>query len=217
MPPRNLQKRTRHYGSWLRLPCWASVTGTCTCSWGNLTHGGLVEGSMTAASGQTPANGFLFNMSLAQLLTFALLVILCHATQHTTMCTCMGHGRLAFVAFVASPSSRGSFWIPTEKQKLWQGSVFEPGSWGRKCAKCCVFPEFCGFAGWESQLLRTGGCGGSVAQDAAKFAPRLRARTIWNSKSLKTDGVGALLEVEVAKICTTPARENDLEFKIVKN
>ena len=28
---------------------------------------------------------------------------------------------------------------------------------------------------------------------------------------------GALLEVEVAKICTTPARENDLEIKIVKN
>ena len=87
---------------------------------------------------------------------------------------------------------------------------------GRKCAKRCVFPSFCGFAGWESQLLRTGGRGGSVAQDAAKFAPRLRARTIWKSKSLKTDGVGALLEVEVAKICTTPARENDLEVKIVK-
>ena len=36
------------------------------------------------------------------------------------------------------------------------------------------------------------------------------------SKSLKTDGLGALLEVEVAKICTTPARECDLEVKIVK-
>ena len=50
-----------------------------------------------------------------------------------------------------------------------------------------------------------------------KFAPRLRARAIWKSKSLKTDGVGALLEVEVAKICTTPAREHDLEVKIVKD
>ena len=48
------------------------------------------------------------------------------------------------------------------------------------------------------------------------FAPRLRASTIWKSKSLKTDDLGALLEVEVAKICTTPARENDLEVKIVK-
>ena len=55
-----------------------------------------------------------------------------------------------------------------------------------------------------------------MAQDAAKFAPRLRARTIRKSKSLKTDGARALLEVEVAKICTTPAREHDLEVKIVK-
>ena len=88
---------------------------------------------------------------------------------------------------------------------------------GRNCAKCCVFPYFCGFAGWESQLLRTGGCGGSVAQDVTKFAPRLRARAIWKSKSLKTEGAGALLEVEVAKICTSPACEHDLEVKIVKN
>ena len=49
-----------------------------------------------------------------------------------------------------------------------------------------------------------------------KFAPRLRARTIWKSKSLKTGMIGALLEVEVAKICTTPARDNDSEVKIVK-
>ena len=50
-----------------------------------------------------------------------------------------------------------------------------------------------------------------------KFAPRLRARTIWKSKSLKTEGARALLKLKpVAKICTTPARENDLEVKIVK-
>ena len=72
------------------------------------------------------------------------------------------------------------------------------------------------FAGSKSQVLRTGGCGGSVAQEVTKFAPRLRARTIWKSKSLKTDRFGALLEVEVPKICTTPARQNDLEVKIVK-
>ena len=35
-----------------------------------------------------------------------------------------------------------------------------------------------GFAGWESQLLRTGERGGSAAQDVAKIAPRLRARAI---------------------------------------
>ena len=88
---------------------------------------------------------------------------------------------------------------------------------GRNCAKCCVFPWFCGFAGWESQLLRTGGCEGSAAEDVAKFAPRLRARAIWKSKSLKTDGLGALLEVEVAKIRTPPARESDSEVTITKN
>ena len=74
-----------------------------------------------------------------------------------------------------------------------------------------------GFAGWESQLLRTGGRGGSVAEDVAKFAPRLRARAIWKSKSLKIEGAGALLEVQVAKICTTPAHESGSEVKITNN
>ena len=53
-----------------------------------------------------------------------------------------------------------------------------------------------------------------MAQDATKFAPRLRARAIWKSKSLKTEGARAHLEVEVSKICTTPARQNDSEVKI---
>ena len=52
---------------------------------------------------------------------------------------------------------------------------------------------------------------------STKFAPRLRARTIWKSKSLKTEGFGGLLEVELRKNCTTPARESDSEVKIVKN
>ena len=49
-----------------------------------------------------------------------------------------------------------------------------------------------------------------------KFAPRLRARAIRKSKSLKTRRLGALLEVELDKICTTPARESDSEVKIVE-
>ena len=52
---------------------------------------------------------------------------------------------------------------------------------------------------------------------STKFAPRLHARAIWKSKSLKHRGFGALLEVDIDKICTTPARESDLEVKIVKN
>ena len=51
----------------------------------------------------------------------------------------------------------------------------------------------------------------------AKFAPRLRARAIWKSKSLKHRGFGPLFEVELRKICTTLWRESDLEVKIVKN
>ena len=56
-----------------------------------------------------------------------------------------------------------------------------------------------------------------MAQDVTKFAPRLRATAIWKSKSFKTGMIGALLEVEVAKICTTPAGQHDLEVKIVKS
>ena len=66
---------------------------------------------------------------------------------------------------------------------------------------------------WKSKSLKTAG---ARKLKSPKFAPRLRARTIWKSKSLKTEGARALLEVNVAKICTTPARENDLEVKIVK-
>ena len=60
---------------------------------------------------------------------------------------------------------------------------------------------------------RTGGCGGSAGQDVPKFAPRLRARGIWKSKSLKTERFGALLEVEAGKICTTPARGTIWKFQ----
>ena len=52
---------------------------------------------------------------------------------------------------------------------------------------------------------------------STKFAPRLRARPIWQWKSLKLEGFGGLLEVELRKNCTTPARESDSEVKIVKN
>ena len=44
---------------------------------------------------------------------------------------------------------------------------------------------------------------------STKFEPSLRARAIWKLKLLKTGMPGALLEVELRKICTTPARESD--------
>ena len=64
---------------------------------------------------------------------------------------------------------------------------------------------------------KRGGAEDRVPKISTKFAPRLRARAIWKSKSLKTGRPGALLEVDIDKICTTPARERDLEVKIVKN
>ena len=51
---------------------------------------------------------------------------------------------------------------------------------------------------------------------STKFAPRLRARAVWKLTSLKTGMPGALLEVELGKICTTPAHESDLDVKIFK-
>ena len=62
---------------------------------------------------------------------------------------------------------------------------------------------------------KRGGAKDRLPKMPTKFAPRLRARAIWKSKSLKTGMFGALLEVE-RKICTAPARESDLEVKIVK-
>ena len=49
------------------------------------------------------------------------------------------------------------------------------------------FLKFCGFAGSESQLLKTGGCGGSAAQDAAKICTPL-----WRESDL---------EVNIVKNC----------------
>ena len=63
---------------------------------------------------------------------------------------------------------------------------------------------------------KRGGAKDRLPKMSTKFAPRLRARTIWKSKLLKTGMFGALLEVEPRKICTAPARESDLEAKIVK-
>ena len=64
---------------------------------------------------------------------------------------------------------------------------------------------------------KRGGAKDRLPKTSTKFAPRLRARAIRKSKSLKTGMIGALLQVDIDKICTTPARESDLEVKIVKN
>ena len=64
---------------------------------------------------------------------------------------------------------------------------------------------------------KRGGAKDRLFKMSTKFAPRLRARAIWKPKSLNAGMPGALLEVELRKICTTPARESDSEVKIVKS
>ena len=83
--------------------------------------------------------------------------------------------------------------------------------------------------------LSSGGREGPAAEDVAKFAPRLRASTIWKSKSLKTDSLGHFWKFKSPK-CAPRLRattiwkstsfkidglgallEVDLEDKIVKN
>ena len=79
------------------------------------------------------------------------------------------------------------------------------------------FRSFVASKARKGRSEKRGGAEDRVPKMSTKFAPRLRARAIWKSKSLKHRGFGALLEVDLDKICTTPARESDLEVKIVKN
>ena len=63
---------------------------------------------------------------------------------------------------------------------------------------------------------KRGGAKDRLPRLSTKIAPRLRARAIRKSKSIKRGMPGALLEVDLDKICTTPAHESDSEVKIVK-
>ena len=79
------------------------------------------------------------------------------------------------------------------------------------------FRSFLASKARKGRSEKRGGAKDRLPKMSTKFAPRLRARAIWKSKSLKTGMPGALLEVDIDQICTTPARESDLEVKIVKN
>ena len=71
------------------------------------------------------------------------------------------------------------------------------------------FDSFVASRGRKGRSEKRGGAKDRLPKMSTKFAPRLRARAIRKSKSLKTGMLGALLEVERRKICTTPARENN--------
>ena len=89
-------------------------------------------------------------------------------------------------------------------EKLWRVGIAQ---------NAVFFQSFVASRARKLSSEKRGGAEQRLPKMSTKFAPRLRVRTI----SLKTDGVGALLEVELTKICTTPAHESDLEVKIVKN
>ena len=63
---------------------------------------------------------------------------------------------------------------------------------------------------------KRGGAGDRLPKMSTKFTPRCGARAIWKSKSLRHRGFGALLDVELRKICTTLWRESGFEVKTVK-
>ena len=71
---------------------------------------------------------------------------------------------------------------------------------GRKVAKHCVFPMFCGSGGSESRLAKAAG---------AEVAGQMRNENLHAM-------LGPLLEVEMLKKCTPLWREAHLEVKSVK-
>ena len=79
------------------------------------------------------------------------------------------------------------------------------------------FRSFVASKARKARSEKRGGAEDRVPKMSTKFAPRLRARAIWKPKSLKRGMPGTLLEVDIDKICITPARESDSEVKIVKN
>ena len=78
------------------------------------------------------------------------------------------------------------------------------------------FHSFVASKARKGRSEKRGGAKDRLPKMSTNLAPRLRARAIWKSKWLKRGRFGALLEVALPKICTTPARESDSEVKIVK-
>ena len=70
----------------------------------------------------------------------------------------------------------------------------------------------------EAKIVKTPWVRSTFGSWASQNLHHACARERFRSQNrLKGGMLGFLLEVELHKICTTPARENDLEVKIVKN
>jgi hypothetical protein len=86
---------------------------------------------------------------------------------------------------------------------------------GRKVVKHCVFPVICGSGGSKSRLAKAAGAE-PAGQMRDEKLHAVVAKHISKSKVSKTDGFGALLEVEVSKKCTPLWREAHFEVKMLK-
>ena len=75
--------------------------------------------------------------------------------------------------------------------------------WRVGIAQNVVF--FRGFAGSESQLLKTGECGGSAAQDVAKICTTLWRESGLEAKivTVKISMIWPHFEIKIRKICST--------------
>ena len=97
---------------------------------------------------------------------------------------------------------------------FYSADVRQERFWRVGIARNAVF--FRSFAASKARKGRSekrGGAKDRLPKMSTKFAPRLRARAIRKSKSSNAGMFGALLEVELRKICTTPARERDFYEK----
>ena len=103
-----------------------------------------------------------------------------------------------FRSFAASKTRKGS----SEKNGSCEGSAAQDGD------KICTTP-----ARESDSEVKIVKAPWVRRWSFAKFAPRLRARAIRKPKSLKHRGFGALLEIDLDKNCTTPARESDFDEK----
>ena len=85
------------------------------------------------------------------------------------------------------------------------------GLWRVGISRNAVFFHSCVASkeGSQSQLPKTGVAEDQLLKMSTKFAPHCGEGAIWKSKSLKHRGFGALLEVELRKICTVLWRESD--------
>ena len=97
--------------------------------------------------------------------------------------------------------------IDVRHQRFWRVGI---------AGNAAFFHSFVASKVRKGRSEKRGGAKDRLPKMSTKLALRLRARTIRKSKSLKTGMFGALLEVELRKICTTSARESDSEVKIVK-